>query len=155
MQKTRAFTLVELVIVLFITLLLISVAVPSLRGVLADRRLRASLDEFNRLAQTAHERSLAERRSYLVVWGDREITVRPESAADNGEVIAAMRITGDEHWQLDFPAALQRDAPPEWIFWPSGNCEPVRISFSGKEGGWTAEYSPLAAAGNLVAYAPR
>lgn len=155
MQKSRAFTLIELVIVLFITLLLIGVAVPSLRGVLADRRLRASLDEFNRLVQTAHERSLAERRSYLVVWDDRAVTVRPESAKDDGEVVASMRVAGDEHWQVNFPAALKREAPPEWIFWPSGNCEPVRITFSGKEGGWTAEYSPLAFAGNLVAYAPR
>ena len=49
-------------------MLLVLLAVPSLNGVLADRRLRRSLDSFNNLVRQAQERSVAERRSYLIAW---------------------------------------------------------------------------------------
>src|SRR5437773_10850924 len=70
MRHRRGFTLVEIVIAIFILLLLVLLAVPSLNGVLADKRLHRSLDRFNDLVRQAHERSLAEHRAYLIVWND-------------------------------------------------------------------------------------
>ena len=66
MPHWRAFTLVEIVLAVFILMLLLLLAVPSLNGVLADRRLRHSLDSFNNLVRQAQERSVAERRPYLI-----------------------------------------------------------------------------------------
>src|SRR5438034_11706350 len=57
MRHCRAFTLVEIVLAVFILMLLVLLAVPSLNGVLADRRLRRSLDSFNNLVRQAQERS--------------------------------------------------------------------------------------------------
>src|SRR6266699_1370233 len=61
MRPRRAFTLIEIVITVFILMLVLLLAVPSLNGVLADKRLRRSLDGFNNLVRQAQERSVAER----------------------------------------------------------------------------------------------
>ncbi|PYK93938.1 MAG: hypothetical protein DME36_07585, partial [Verrucomicrobia bacterium] len=78
----RAFTLIEIVITVFILMLVLLLAVPSLNGVLADKRLRRSLEGFNNLVRQAQERSVAERRAYLIVWRDKEVVLRPEAFAD-------------------------------------------------------------------------
>jgi len=57
-QRCRAFTLIEIAIAVFILLLVVLLAVPSVNGVLADRRLRRSFDNMNdlvRQAQGEHE----------------------------------------------------------------------------------------------------
>src|SRR5207237_9567224 len=77
MWRKRGFTLVEVIIAVFILLLLVTLAVPSLNGVLADKRLHRSLDRFKELVRQAHERSLAEHRAYLIVWNDAFITLQP------------------------------------------------------------------------------
>ena len=55
-----------------------------------------------------------------------------------------------ESLKFAFPAAIEEDPPPEWIFWPSGNCEPAVVSYRGRDGGWTANYSPLTARAEIV-----
>lgn len=75
----RGFTLIEIVIAVFIMMLLLMLAVPSLNGVLANKRLRRSLNGFNDLVHQAQERSVAEHRAYLIVWGDKNIALRPEA----------------------------------------------------------------------------
>src|SRR5436190_21704309 len=83
MWRKRGFTLVEVIIAVFILLLLVTLAVPSLNGVLADKRLHRSLDRFNELVRKAHERSLAEHRDYLIVWNDAFITLQPAALLKN------------------------------------------------------------------------
>src|SRR5438046_5096679 len=83
MWRQRGFTLVEVIIAVFILLLLLTLAVPSLNGVLADKRLHRSLDRFNELVRQAHERSLAEHRAYLIVWNDAFITLQPAAFLQN------------------------------------------------------------------------
>src|SRR5437763_17010828 len=75
MRRSPAFTLVEIVIAVAIMSTLLLLAVPSLEGVLADRKLRASLDAFNKLVRQAKERSISEHRPYLIVWNDKYIFV--------------------------------------------------------------------------------
>src|SRR5438093_7224351 len=95
MQRQRGFTLVEVIIAVFILLLLLTLAVPSLNGVLADKRLHRSLDRFNELVRQAHERSLAEHRAYLIVWNDAFITLQPAAflKTEPHEPIDTMPIT--------------------------------------------------------------
>jgi prepilin-type N-terminal cleavage/methylation domain-containing protein len=157
MQRQRGFTLVEIVIAVFILLLLLTLAVPSLNGVLADKRLHRSLDRFNELVRQAHERSLAEHRAYLIVWNDVQISLQPAAflKTEPHEPIDTMPITRQEKWQLELPAALSKKVPAEWIFWESGVCEPARIRFASDDGSWTTEYSPLSGLAEIIAYAPR
>jgi prepilin-type N-terminal cleavage/methylation domain-containing protein len=147
------FTLVELAIAVVIMVVLMMLAVPSINGVLADHRLRRSLDAFNAIVREAHERSIAERRSYLIIWYDGKVGLRPEGLlkGENSEPAPKLKLGRNESLKVSFPAALE-DGPPEWIFWPSGNCEPAVVNYRGKDGGWTANYSALTARAELVAY---
>ena len=157
MQRFRAFTLIEIALSIFILLLLLLLAVPSLSGVFASRRLKQSLDRFNNLVQQAQERSVTERRPYLIVWNKDGVLLRPEAFAEDEEVkaTAQMRLTKGNVLRLSLPAALEEKHPWEWIFWPSGNCEPATVQFRGPSGVWTANYSPLTAQPQVTQYAAR
>jgi len=147
----------EIALSIFILMLLLLLAVPSFSGVIASRRLKQSLDGFNNLVRLAHERSASERRPYLIVWGKNSVLLRPEVFAADEEVkpAAEFRLSKGTLLRLSLPAALVENHPWEWIFWPSGNCEPATVQFRGPAGVWTANYSPLTAQPEVTQYATR
>lgn len=157
LEESPAFTLVEIVIAISILMLVLLLAVPSLNGVLADKRLRRSFDGFNALVREAQERSVAEHRAYLIVWEDKSVALRPEVFAkkEPATEAAALPLARGEVLELTLPAALIKNPPGKWIFWPSGICEPAIVHFKGHDGTWTANYSALTARGELVDYAAR
>ncbi|HST31433.1 MAG TPA: prepilin-type N-terminal cleavage/methylation domain-containing protein [Chthoniobacterales bacterium] len=157
MPRSRAFTLLEIIIAVAIMATLLLMAVPSLEGVLADRHLRASLDEFNKLVRGAQERSVSEHRAYLIVWTDKNVYLQPEAfnKDDDRQPLATFELERGAVFTLTLPAALTSKKPGEWIFWPTGTCEPAIVQFTGKAGTWTANYSPLTAHGELTNYAAR
>ena len=136
---------------------LLMLAVPSLQGVLADRKLRASLDGFNKLVREAQERSVAEHRAYLIVWTDKNVFLQPEAFGkdEQRKAIATLELGRGTVLTLTLPAALAKKPAGEWIFWPTGTCEPATIKFEGSAGTWTAIYSPLTGQGELANYATR
>jgi type II secretory pathway pseudopilin PulG len=156
-QRLRAFTLIEIALSIFILLLLLLLAVPSLSGVIANRRLKQSLDGFNQLVRQAQERSVTERRAYLIVWGKSTVLLRPEVFTKDEEEkpTAMLRLPKGSWIKVSLPAALIGKPPAEWIFWPSGTCEPAIVQFRGPPGTWTADYSPLTAQPELTQYAAR
>jgi type II secretory pathway pseudopilin PulG len=156
-RRSPAFTLIEIVISIFILMLLLMLAIPSVSGVMADRRLRRSLDSFNTLVFEAQERSISEHRPYLLVWSDKEIELRPEVLLkeDDSGPVAHYDINKGESLTVSLTAALLKDPPPEWIFWPTGTCEPADIKFTGRDGTWAASYSPLSARAQITTYAAR
>jgi prepilin-type N-terminal cleavage/methylation domain-containing protein len=153
-HRRRGFTLLELAIAVVLIVLLMMLAMPSLSGVMADRRLRKSLDGFNAIVREAQQRSVAERRPYLIAWADGKIELRPEGLMKGEDPAPAsvLKIAKNESFRISFPAALVDDAPAEWIFWPSGNCEPAVVSYQGRDGKWTANYSALTARAETVSY---
>jgi Tfp pilus assembly protein FimT len=156
-QRLRGFTLVEVVLAVFILMLLLALAVPSLTGVLADRQLKRSLDGFNNLVRLAQGRSVTERRPYLIVWSKKKVVARPEGFAEGEEVkaTAEFALGRGEALKLSLPAALTKKHPAEWIFWPSGTCEPAIVQFNGRSGSWAADYAPLTARAKVTNYAPK
>jgi prepilin-type N-terminal cleavage/methylation domain-containing protein len=153
-DRRRGFTLLELAIAVVLIVLLMMLAVPSMSGVLADRRLRKSLDGFNAIVREAQERSMAEGRPYLIVLQGGKIGLRPEGLfkGEDPEPATKIKLAKNEGFKIFFPAALVDDAPAEWIFWPSGNCEPATVSYQGRDGHWTASYSALTARSETVSY---
>jgi len=156
-KRFQAFTLIEIALSIFILLLLLVLAVPSLSGVIANRRLKQSLDSFNQLVRQAQERSVTERRPYLIVWGKNSVLLRPEVFAEEEEEkpTAVFRLAKGSWIKVSLPAALTDKHPAEWVFWPSGNCEPAVVQFRGPAGMWTANYSPLTTQPELTQYAAR
>jgi type II secretion system protein H len=157
MRREKGFTLIEIIIAVAMMLLILAVAVPSVSGVLADRRLRRSLDEFSNLVRQAQERSTTERRSYLIAWGDHQVGLRAEALQkdEDPKPVATLRWQKNESFRLTFPAALEDEPPAAWVFWSSGNCEPVVVKYQGPDGGWTARYSALTARAELINYASK
>ena len=154
MRREDGFTLLELAIAIFIMVVILMLAVPSLNGVLADKRLRRSLDAFNGVVRQAQEHSVTERRSYLIRWHDGKVELRPEGLMkdEDSAPVATLKLSRGESLKFVFPAAITEDPPAEWVFWPSGNCEPAVVSYRGKDGGWTANYSALTARAEVVSY---
>ena len=157
MERARGFTLIEIALAIFILMLLLMLAVPSFTGVIANRRLKQSLDEFNNLVRQAQTRSITERRPYLIVWVKNNVVVRPEAFAEDEEAKAKaeFRPTRGSTLRLSLPAALTEKYPAEWIFWPSGTCGPATVRFQGASGSWTANYSPLTGRPEITSYAVR
>ena len=153
-NRFPGFTLIELAIAIVILLILMTLAVPSMSGVMADRRLRRSLDGFNAIVREAQERSVTERRPYLVIWGKGKIGLRAEglNRGESREPEVKWKLAKDESLDVKFPAALVEEPPPEWIFWPSGNCEPAEVTYRGRDGTWTSNYSALTGRSEIVAY---
>src|SRR5437763_11795948 len=84
-QRFRGFTLIEIALSIFILLLLLMLAVPSLTGVMASKRLKQSMDQFNNLVRQAQQRSVTERRPYLIAWGKNSVVLRPEASGEDGD----------------------------------------------------------------------
>ncbi len=156
-RTSEAFTLIEIAIAVFIMLLMMMLAVPSLNGVMADRRLRRSLDDLNKLVQQAQDRSVAERRPYLIAWEKERLVLRPEGPKKGTEAkpIATLNVPRGAAFTLKLPAALTENPAAEWTFWPTGTCEPAIVGFKGADGSWTAAYSALTARSQLSSYAAR
>ena len=147
----------EIILAVFILMLVLMLAVPSLSGVLADQRLRRSLNRFDELVSKAHEQSVAEHRPYLVVVGAKSVEVRPEvvTKEDDPAPIAELPLENRDSLTINFPASVIKEPPAEWIFWPSGVCEPAVIEYLGRNGSWTVTYSALSARPEITKYAPR
>lgn len=156
-QRARGFTLIEMALAIFILLLILVLAVPSFTGVIANRRLKQSLDDFNDLVRQAQTLSVTERRPYLIVWNKNNVAVRPEAFGENEEAKAKaeFRPSRGSTLKLSLPDALAEKYPAEWIFWPSGSCEPAIVRFQGPAGSWTANYSPLTGRPEITSYAVR
>ncbi|SRR6266480_4606887 len=157
MCRARAFTLLEVMVAVVILMIIMLLAVPSLNGVLADKRLRRSYNGFNALVLRAQERAVTEHRPYLIVWQKEAVALRPEGFAKDEEKKNTddLQLGKGEVLAISLPAALVKKPPGEWIFWPSGVCEPAVIDFKGRNGTWTAHYSPLTARPELTNYAAR
>lgn len=117
MQRSRGFTLIEIIIAVAILLVVLMMAVPSFEGVLRDRKLRASLDEFNKLVREAQERSVNEHRAYLIVWGNKDIFVQPEAFKrdEDEKPVANFVLEQGSALTLTLPAALTAKPAGEWI----------------------------------------
>ena len=142
---------------IFILLLILVLAVPSFTGVIANRRLKQSLDGFNDLVRQAQTLSVTERRPYLIIWSKNNVMVRPEAFAEDEETKAKaeFRPNRGSTVRLSLPVALAEKHPAEWIFWPSGTCEPATVRFQGPAGSWTANYSPLTGRPEITSYVVR
>src|SRR5207249_10609750 len=104
-------------------MLLLMLAVPSMTGVVASRRLNQSLNGFNDLVRQAHERSVTERRPYLIVWSKNSVLLRPEVSGEDEEAKSAaeFRLSKGTLLSLSLPAALAEHHPAERIVGPAGH----------------------------------
>lgn len=146
-KSLRGFTLLELCIAIFIALLVISMAIPTLSGVLEGSREEISYREWDDLVQDARQRAMQERRQWLLEWQPGAVVLRP---AESPEVEESFPIGKDETMRVEFPNALIENPSAQWAFWPSGGCEAAVVKWSDGRRNWTATYNPLTAQAEVV-----
>jgi hypothetical protein len=74
---------------------------------------------------------------------------------DSEAPVATLALDKGHAYQLRLPAALEKKPLAQWVFWPSGTCEPANVRFKGPDGTWEVNYSPLTARPEIVRYAAK
>ncbi len=145
--QAGGFTLLEICLAIFITLLIVAAAVPSLSGLSEEKKARAVLDALDGLAQEARARSVEEQRPYVLLWSDEGVALLPDGAKPDpaNEGTPRLKLAKGDSLTLELPAALVKTPPPVWTFWPAGICEPAIVHFKNKRHAWTAVYNPFTA----------
>ncbi len=157
-SSNRAFTLIEMLLAIAIALTVVVLAVPNMRGVGRDRKLREAFEKFDDLARKAQLNAVREQRSWSITWFPDRVVLQPDEPTvderDTGmaELQAEIPISEGESYTLDRHAALlaPKDTPAVWTFWRSGTCEPVIVGYSGPDGTWSAQYNPLTGHGEII-----
>jgi type II secretory pathway pseudopilin PulG len=144
-RQQRAFTLLELCIAVFIAVMIVLIAVPSVSGVLADQRAKKLFNQFDALARSASDHAITERRAYVLQWDESGVFMRPLAPEDRGEAQGGGRVEfGDKLApELQLPGSLEKHPPRLWTFWPTGTCEPAVVICRIDGAPWTASYDPL------------
>ena len=157
----RGFTLLEICIVLALAMLLLAVAIPSLRGQLARRHLQDTFERFDLLVGEARRHSVAEGKPFVLVWGKGGVSLY---AADQSEEdrkksgpsgFADFSGPANETCELRRASSLAAQPAPVWTFWPTGNCEPVSVRYEGAAGTWEAAYNGLSGQGTFSTFLAR
>jgi type II secretory pathway pseudopilin PulG len=149
--RNAAFTLLEICLTLAIGMILILIAVPSIVGLLSEQRLHDSYDRFEQFANRARAQSFKEQKTYHLVWDKNSVIMEPVVRL-KGEAATSERlpIAKGESYTIERVAALTKNPPAEWTFWPSGTCEPVIISYRGPAGTWRVSFTAFTTRGTLL-----
>ncbi|RYD77999.1 MAG: hypothetical protein EOP84_14825 [Verrucomicrobiaceae bacterium] len=150
--RENGFTLFEICLAIMIGLLIVSISVPSIQGVIAERNLMESFERFDELARKAQNRAVSERRTFVMIWEDQAVSVRPlePGAEDRGVEMERMDLGEGETLFIERPAALEKKPDAQWAFWRSGLCEPAIVAYEGPAGTWKVEYNALTGRGTIL-----
>lgn len=167
-HRRSGFTLIELMLAICIAVIIMVLALPSLRGLNAERRLLETFERFDDLARKAQINAVSQQRAWTLVWEAGVITLQPDEPTPEERLsfsgqpidpnytptanVETLSVSKDQNYGLERPVALlpMKDLKPEWTFWRSGTCEPAIIRYSGPEGTWTAQYHPLTGRGDII-----
>ncbi len=174
-----AFTLLEICLAIFIGVIIMLAAVPSIKGLIEEQHAKKLFNEFDALTKEASSRAVTERQPYVIEWDESGVTMHPAGAGESAQAremdqdesadqtvddgqsgadgqTAAQAQPGNEGGEtkrVDFgeklapelilPAALTKNPPAIWTFWPTGTCEPATVICHVPGAAWTATYDPL------------
>jgi hypothetical protein len=140
----RAFTILEMVIVLAITVLLIGAATPAITGMMRAEQLKAPARELEAMAITARCNALAEQRPYQIVITGTGFTLERASGKDAG-VIGQYKLPESVEFEMASWPAEKWGKPRRhvWYFGPSGLSEPIRVMFRKGDSYFSQKYSAV------------
>ncbi|HUF62806.1 MAG TPA: type II secretion system protein [Verrucomicrobiales bacterium] len=170
--RSAGFTLIEIVVTLFIVLIILGTAVFSIDTVMKESRLQKESTAIKLAARKSLRTALAERRSFTITFRPTYFTVAP-TYPDRvpEEVLAAQRRRGSRGRQVEEvlpPGGVRHDfeegmvlqvrrwgemnwrLPGElgdrWVFEPSGICEPISVRLNHETSYVELTFNPLTAA---------
>lgn len=137
-----AFTLLEIVMVLAITMLMLGMATPAITGMLRAEQLKAPARELEAMAVTARSSALAEQQPYQILINRTGFQL---VGPGNKGVLASYKLPEGVIFEMaDWPAE-KWSAPKSrvWYFSPSGLCEPIRVMFRKGDSYFSQKYSAV------------
>jgi hypothetical protein len=174
-RPAGAFTLIEIMVSLVLITLIIGIGVLSIDSLNDEKKLRLPAGKMRDMAREAMRRAITQQRSFSIfinqnIFMLRETYVRQEdvdayhklqnesfadkSLFEDADVVKpSQRII--ERYELGEGMTIQmrrwietefsEPKGQEWVFSPSGICEPVTIRFSNEKGYIEMDFNPLTA----------
>jgi prepilin-type N-terminal cleavage/methylation domain-containing protein len=144
------FTLLEISLAVVIGLMMLSLALPSMRGLFGEQRLRERMEQFEQFVGRASELARTTKMEVRLRWeagGVRMVPEQelPEDGAPRDEGWDFFALEKDESLELARTAAREPNPAAEWSFWPEGVREPVELAYAGPGGAWELRFGALLA----------
>jgi len=165
-MKRRAFTLMEMLIVLAIIGLVFAGTFAGLSSLNSQKVLTQPYEDIRSMAKTAWQRAMTEQRAWQIRFYPDRFVLEPRQAVNEDdrklfqtadqsmqrgsgvetvtvppEVVMEVRRWGQSQWFRP-----QASPPITWIFEHSGLCEPLSVRFTSEESGTLgAQFDPLTA----------
>ncbi|HVS72940.1 MAG TPA: GspH/FimT family pseudopilin [Phycisphaerae bacterium] len=142
LQSGRGFTLLELVVVMFVMALVAAIAAPNLKGFISGRRAPDFASQVMALAHYAHSQAISQGRMYQLNIDARtgEVTVTAEDDAGAQQplqtslanTLVIPQGSGGIRIESDLPVA---DGGAQAArFYPTGRCDPGTIKLTDERG---------------------
>ena len=166
-MSRRAFTLMEMMIVLAVIGLVFAGSIVGLSGLSDEAILKKPWDKLRPMAKQAWMRALSEQRAYQIRFYANKFVLEPRQAinTDDRKMLAAADVqqgrgSGVETVDLDPEAhfvveirrwgqrewvKLEKDMSVAWVFEQSGLLEPLSVRFSTETGTIGGQFDPLSA----------
>jgi len=140
-----AFTILEIVMVLAITVILIGAATPLVTGLLKAEQLKAPARMLEAMAITARSSALAEQRPYQIIITQDGFTLERPAGDPDKTPLSEFTLSKDIEFQMaGWPE--EKWATPKrhvWYFSPSGLSEPIRVMFRKGDSFFSQKYSAI------------
>lgn len=166
-DRHAGFTLMEIMLAAMLAVMVMLLAVPSTVGIFASRRLESHFQQFDTFVNQARELAIQERQTYIIaitkeglILEAADVTLAqtpPAFGAEGADAAPAATPPLSTSYSpggelaIERQVGLEKEAAPDWHFWRSGICEPMRVTYSGPEGKWIADYKPMERRGRLIA----
>lgn len=163
-HEASGFTLLEICMAVVIGLMMLSLALPSMRGLFGEQRLRERMRQFEEVVIKASALANRSNREVRLRWVKLERdrvglwmgTVEGGEEVEEGENGTVLEMDRDEKVQVRRLAAMKGvPAPPEWSFWPRSIREPVELSYVGPQGEWVLRFGALVPDPEVVFIRPK
>lgn len=144
--RARAFTLVELILVMVIIATVLGITAPSLRGFFASHQTRDAAGRIVALAQYARTQAVAEGRAYRLNFDTSAGTYW--LTAQEGAEFTALRsefgrtFTLPDGTTFDMTGTGEREMPRQMEFTPGGSAPAARLRLLGRQDERVEIYCP-------------
>lgn len=164
-MNRRAFTLMEMVLVMAIVALVFAGVFVGMAALNDERALQKPYVELQGMAKTAWQRAMLEQNSQQIVFYSTRFELQPRQAVNEADARffsemdkAKGRSSGAAG--VDVPEGVRMEVrrwasnewvkpgdkqPVAWIFDASGLCEPISVRFTSELGSVGAQFDPLTA----------
>lgn len=134
--------MLELILAVIILAVMGGILVPMVSGAWAEQAFRNEADQLRGLAREARLNAVSQRETWTIQFYENGFSLFPE----NGVQQSGEAIEEEPQYKLSEGTAMEllrwdgkdwkEPQGEEWIFRPSGVCEPLRVRFIMEGGGW-------------------